>query len=87
MELPSSRKPTFVVCDSASVRFTSEPAVSIDSDAVFPCSARSSEILYRPHVSGTASLPRIKDYEHETYCLRLIRYFAANPASYQLYMF
>jgi hypothetical protein len=53
--VPSSRKPTFVVCDSASVRFTSEPAVSIGSDAVFPCSARSSEIFYRPHVSGTAS--------------------------------
>lgn len=31
----SSRKPTFVVCDSASVRLTSEPAFSIDSDAVF----------------------------------------------------
>lgn len=40
MELPSSRKPTFVVCDSVSVRFISKRVGSIDSDPLFlraPC--------------------------------------------------
>lgn len=50
MELPSSRKPTFGVCGSASVRFISERVGSIDFDAFFPCFVGSSEILYLPHI-------------------------------------
>jgi hypothetical protein len=37
MERPSSRKPTLGMCGSASVRYISEQAGSIYSDALFPC--------------------------------------------------
>lgn len=50
MELPSSRKPTFGVCGSASVRSISERVGSIDFDEFFPCFVGSSEILYLPHI-------------------------------------
>jgi hypothetical protein len=56
MELPSSRKQTLGVCDTASVGFISERVGSIDSDAFFPCSVRSSEILYLPRIFGRADL-------------------------------
>jgi hypothetical protein len=56
MELPSSRKPTFGVCGSASVRFISERMGSIDSDAFFPCFMGSSEILYLPHILSAGDL-------------------------------
>jgi len=56
MELPSSRKPTFGVCGSASVRFISERAGSIDFDAFFPCSMGSSKILYLPDILGAGNL-------------------------------